>query len=153
MGAPLPRPVSIARPAPRPNYQQFQSVYTSTVERIAEYFATYTEGDSTQLSDTGAQEAAKYLHKKAEQLSFSSKSSDANLANVYTAYAKVFDNLTRALRGYDRSIDTIPNESFSQRLYGRIYLGSQGNRSGSELRALAARTGTVNVLSFNDFRA
>ena len=153
MGAPALRPSQV-RPAPqaRPRYQQFQSVYTSTVERIAEYFAT-TEGDSTQLSDTGAQAAAQYLHKKADQLSFSSKSSDANLANVYTAYAKVFDNLTRALRGFDRSIDTIPNEQFSQRLYGQLYLGSRGSRSGSELRALAARTGTVNVLSFNDFNA
>lgn len=153
MGAPLPRPINLTRPAPRPNYQQFKSVYTNVTERIADYFAA-DDGDATQLSASEAQMAARYLQRKADQLSFSSFSQDAQLADAYQAYATVFANLTRALKQNDSRIDNShPVNSSIAGGDGQLYIGSRDFRFGSELRNLAGRVGTVRVLSFKDFMA
>lgn len=150
IAVPMPRPV----PTTRPDYDYFQAVRTSVVERVADYFGKL-DGNSQSLSRQEASSAANYLRQWSDYFQ-----NDQYKSYVYNTYATVFDNLALALKAKDPAIDTGSfrpfniNSSFRNNPYapdGQLFLGSSSNRANSELRALANQRGAGDVLSYQDF--
>ena len=150
IAVPNPRPL----PQQRPQYDYFQAVRSSVVEKIADYFGGL-DGNKQNLSRQEASSASNYLRQWADYFQ-----GDSYKSYVYNTYATVFDNLALALKSKDPAIDTGTFRPDTSSVFyrsdrytpdGQLFLGSTSNRANSELRALANQRGSQSVLSYQDF--